>query len=110
MKMTRTSRAGAGVHSPLSVFLLIPFLVFSFPISARAQGDGSKVFGGVVTEEYDDQADQGPQTAGAQATLASLFGGGKKMAVPPQMAGGTIALPSFDSRDMTVDDQEDHRP
>lgn len=39
----------------------------------------------------------------AQATLASLFGRGATMPSVPRMSG-TIALPSFDSRGMKVDE------
>ena len=39
----------------------------------------------------------------AQATMASLFGRGAKMPSIPH-ASGTLALPSFDSAGMTIDD------
>ena len=39
----------------------------------------------------------------AQATMASLFGRGAKMPGIPRM-GGTIALPSFDSSGMVIDE------
>jgi hypothetical protein len=39
----------------------------------------------------------------AQATMASLFGRGAKMPGIPRL-GGTIALPSFDSSGMKIDE------
>lgn len=41
--------------------------------------------------------------AQTQATMASLFGRGAKMPGIPRM-GGTIALPSFDSSGMKIDE------
>jgi len=40
-----------------------------------------------------------------QSTRASLFGKNAVMAVPPQIAGGTMALPSFDSQNLEIDQE-----
>lgn len=47
-----------------------------------------------------EQADNLPQS---QATLASLFGRGAKMPDIPRIEG-TVALPSFDSSEMRIDE------
>lgn len=49
------------------------------------------------------EPEQEASTAQAQATMASLFGRGAKMPGIPRMSG-TIALPSFDSSGMTIDE------
>lgn len=43
--------------------------------------------------------------AQAQATMASLFGSKTALPVPPQVEG-TIALPSFDSKDLRVHEKK----
>jgi len=50
-----------------------------------------------------DEGGQEASTSQAQATMASLFGRGAKMPGIPH-ANGTIALPSFDSSGMTIDE------
>lgn len=64
------------------------FLLLFFPL-AIAQQSG------------EPREDASPSQA--QATMASLFGRGAKMPGIPRM-GGTIALPSFDSSGMKIDE------
>lgn len=49
-----------------------------------------------------DESGQEASPSQAQATLASLFGGTKMPGVP--RIKGTLALPSFDSSGMTIDE------
>ena len=54
-------------------------------------------------EVYAEEPDQQQKIADAQKTLASLFGKNATLAIPPQMAGGTIELPSFHSSDSELE-------
>ena len=47
--------------------------------------------------------DRGQEVSASQATMASLFGRGAKMPSIPH-TNGTIALPSFDSSGMMIDE------
>ena len=48
--------------------------------------------------------DQEGSAAQAQETMASLFGPGTVMPIPPQVKG-TIALPGFDSKELRVEEE-----
>ena len=56
----------------------------------------------VQADESFESSESSP--AVAQETLASLFGRGAKMPVAPRMSG-KIALPSFDSSDLKIDER-----
>lgn len=62
------------------------------------------LFCAVPLGEAQEDPDQAASVAQAQATLASLFGSKAVLPVPPQV-NGTIALPSFDSKDLRVDEE-----
>jgi len=77
---------------PISFYLFcLVFFLSLFPVAFALQKVGS------------DDRGQEASASQAQATMASLFGRGAKMPVIPQMRG-TIALPSFDSSKMKVDE------
>ena len=85
-------------------------IAFSFllPSVALAQKNTQQKIPGVYMEEWDtDPEEPGPgEDENVQATLNSLFGNGKKIAVPPQLAGGTVALPSFDSGNLEIEEMK----
>jgi hypothetical protein len=85
----------------LTVFL---FLFMLFPADSCADyaviGDDNEY------EIYTDEPEPERQVTDAEATLASLFGKNATIAIPPQIAGGTIALPSFDSKDLKIEKME----
>jgi hypothetical protein len=74
----------------LCVFCLVHFLSF-LPNAFAQQKSGP------------DDPGQEASASQAQATLASLFGRGAKMPGIPRI-NGTIALPSFDSSGMKIDE------
>ncbi len=73
-------------------FLLAGLLLFVVP-PGRAQGRTG-------AEGKDPEG----SVAQAQATLSSLFGKKATLPIPPRV-NGTIALPSFDSKDFRVDEE-----
>ena len=82
------------IRSKSSLFPCLYFTVFFFsalPFALAQQPEASEDSG------------QTPAVSQAQATLASLFGRGAKMPSIPRI-DGTIALPSFDSSGMTIDE------
>jgi hypothetical protein len=78
-------------------------IIFLLPSSALAREKAQQI-PGVYMEEWDTDPEEQEDLENAQATLNSLFGNGKKIAVPPQIAGGTIALPSFDSGNLEIEE------
>ena len=58
----------------------------------------------VLAQQNAQPEDSGQEVLQAQATMASLFGRGTTMPIVPHM-GGTIALPSFDSSGMEIDER-----
>lgn len=105
-----------GGQSPFFSFFLSCLFFFQFPGRADTVivGDGGIVI--VQPEDADgvahpEKAVNEAETLGserqaevkkAQATMASLFGKNAVISVPPRM-GGTVALPSFDSKNMKID-------
>lgn len=105
MKKTISDKCPATHPSFLFRFFKIFGLVF---LSVNALiwpvvfGEETKTSG--WTEPGTDlQSGQQAGVSSAQATMASLFGRGAVMPVPPQMTGGTLALPSFDSSNLEID-------
>lgn len=84
-----------------SVFLVLFFLPF-FPAAALAQQDPAEDAENYA-EEINRINNEQEELMNAQATLNSLFGKNKTMVIPPQVAGGTLALPSFDSKDLEIE-------
>ncbi|OQA57372.1 MAG: hypothetical protein BWY42_00608 [Candidatus Omnitrophica bacterium ADurb.Bin277] len=83
-----------------SVFLLVLFLTLP---AARAYENSA-----LRDEAYDDavrRVSQQDAVAGAQATLASLFGTNAVISLPPSFSRSPIALPSFDSKNLEIDQE-----
>jgi len=57
-------------------------------------------------EDFAEPVDQAQAIADAQATLASLFSPNATMPLVPSMKG-TVALPSSDSKNITIDEDVD---
>jgi len=79
-------------------------VITGFFLSASATAwalQGPEQGSGNYSEEPDTQDD----LINAQTTLSSLFGKNAVMAVPPQIAGGTVALPSFDSGNLLISEE-----
>ena len=104
------------IHRDFILYLaMFSFIFIALLPSAAAAQKNIQQIPGVYMEEWDSEPEEQGEVETAQAsqasqatqaTLNSLFGNGKKIAIPPQIAGGTVALPSFDSGDLEIEEMK----